>query len=374
MKELSQKIMNFEHWISSGLKSKCPDNIPLELLMLFKESGDAYAFYRNYLFRVHFISNNDINLINEFFDFINSCDVFSDFKKLIEFYSINKQVDLFNDKRENVFEIAMEKPKDGLSQNACFLYQSYYEIETLLLIFVSIVKLKTKNRLDLELYNFKDRKGRLKKGNCIDYIKPKLKDYPILQAVFSSAYNIQLRNTIGHNDYRIIDNTIQSYDGKSIIDKDDFFKSLYDIQHLNNLLINYFSSKNIGESLLFNCGVLSMGYGIVNGNVVLVIYQLECFFDLDISKDWLNKVYILITKSDFKIDVNAKTKLTRPVNQLFEIWLCELTKESKLKVIVQSIRPKIKESSQVINIECGDFEILSNKLEKNVEYEISDVD
>ena len=371
MRDLRHKILNFENWISSGLKGDCPDNIPIELMKLIKESGDTYSMYRNYLYQTLYICDNGNELIKEFDEFMSCSDNLSEHEDIINFYSDDKNVEVFQDKRFNVFEISLEKPKNGISQNACFIYQSYYEIETILIIFASVGILNTSNQLDLKLHNLRDKKGKLRKGNCIDFIKPKLRNYPLLQKTFDNAYNIQLRNTIGHNDYRITENTIQSLDKKIKVTQDDFFQSLYNIQNLNNLLVNYFSTKIIDTDLLLDSGVISIGCGISDNNAILIVHQLECFFELDNKKDWLENVEFTIDSYNVRTNVNAKSTLVGKYDNRFQEWLKTVKSEKLLSVLIQSVRPRMNESVEFITLDFGEFEVLNNEIEKEVNYKIN---
>tara|TARA_R110002051_G_scaffold322023_1_gene411375 strand:+ start:609 stop:1724 length:1116 start_codon:yes stop_codon:yes gene_type:complete len=370
MNEIKQKIINFEHWLSSGMKSDMPNNIPEELLKLIKESGDAYAFYRNNLYDEFCTDKTDIDLISEFNNFMEESVLLDEHKEIVEYYSDEKITDIFNSKRLNIFEIYEEGTKKGLSQNSCFLYQSYYEIEIILKIFASIVILNKEKRLELAHQNLKDRSNRLKKGICIDFIKARLKDYPNLLNVFTNAYNIKLRNTIGHNNYKISQNSLTSFDNSIKIEKDEFFKSLYQIQILNNRLLSYFSSKSINNLELIKNGILSIGCGVIDNSAVLAIHQLDYFYKLDLEKNWLQKVEFRINQTKIETNLFTKSLLVGEYNEEYKNWLNLVRKKDKLKVLVQSIKRTDKISSNKIIIDCGVFEVSNEFIEKTIDYKI----
>lgn len=370
MNEIKQKIINFEHWLSSSMKSDMPDNIPRELLKLIKESGDAYAFYRNNLYNEYCVDKTDINLNSEFTSFMEESVLMDEHKEIVKYYSNEKIIDVFNSKRLNIFEIYQENNKTGLSQNSCFLYQSYYEIEIILIIFASIGILNKEKRLELTHQNLRDRSSRLKKGVCIDFIKSRLKNYPTLLNVFTNAYNLKLRNTIGHNNYKISQNTLKSFDNSIKIEKDEFFKSLYQIQILNNRLLNYFSSKNINKLELIKNGILSIGCGVIDNSAVLAIHQLDCFYRLDFEKKWLQKVEFRINETKIETNLFTKSKLVGEYNEQYKNWLNLLRNKNKLKVIIQPIKRTDRISSNKIIIDCGEFEVSNEFIDKSINYEI----
>lgn len=368
---LQIRISNYENWISSECKGEIPDNMQKELLKLFSESQDAYTYYRNYLFSKSADLNDESIEISEFIKFLVTSNHLNEHSELIRHYSKEDTLNNFKDKRMNIVEIASENTKTGLSQNACFLYQSYYEIETILLIFASFAILNNEHRAELHHNNLRDRSGRLKKGVCIDYVKTRLKEFPRLLTTFSSAYNVKLRNTIGHNNYRIKEESIESIDGSIKVAQDEFFESLYNLQKLNNFLIYYFSSNSINENDLKDCGILSIGFDFDNDKPVLIVHQLECFYQLDNDKSWFKKVEFNMRENLLETVLSYRTPMKGVLNEQLLDWLETLKSQRLLKVIIQSIMPPVSDTANLIQIDCGSFEICDENYETEIEYKIN---
>lgn len=371
MKEtLLREISNYENWISSGLKGDQPQNVRKELFKLFHEDPNAYTFYRNYLFLLSMQLDNEGNELSDFMQFMNhSCNL-AEHADLINHFSSDDILSTFETQRMNIMEIASEISKPGITHTSCYLYQCCYECETILIVLASIGKLNTKFINDFSHSNLRDSSGNLKKGVCVDFINAKLKKNPLLEKLVSSAYNPKLRNTIGHNNYSINNNTIVSRDGNIIVPKEDLFESLYNLQKLNNFLLYFFSGKSNSNTEFQDCGVLSIGFGSQDEKPVLIIHQLSCFFEIDIQKRWLNNVEFIINDNNLTTKLTNRTPMKGSYNNEIKDWFNSLNEVELLKVIIQPIMPQIDKEADIIEIDCGRFQICDTSHEVEIKYEL----
>lgn len=366
-----QRIINYENWISSGCNGELPDVIQKELLKLFSESTAGYTFYRNELFKKSIELENEAEDLKEFVAFFTKASTSSNYQSILEHYSKNEILEIFDKKRLNAVEIATEISSKGITHHMCFLYQSYYEIETVLLAMASIAVLNTENKFEVNHIDLKDKSGRLRKGVCIDFIKARLKEYPTLLRTFALAYNSKLRHTIGHNDYRICKNSLESIDGKIKVKQDEFYESLYNLQKLNNFLIYFFSSTTIDLNQIKDCGILSIAFGFEGKIPVLAIHQLDCFFYIDVVKDWLVSVKFDVCGNELKTKLSSRTPMRGLYTDELDMWFNALKKEEYLKVILQPIDPHTNGYDDNIQIDCGIFKVCDNTFEKKIKYEIN---
>lgn len=366
---LLQKISNYENWISSGCKGELKDDFQKELFKLASHSKDAYTFYRNYLYKKSIELNGLQAELDEFIQFLNENNNLPEHSDLVNNYSLDSTIDTFDNKRMNVTEIASETRMTGISQMSCFLYQSYYEIETVLLVLASFGVLNNESRYEVDFNNLKDRSGNLKKGVCVDFIKAKLRNYPKLLKFFTSAYNPKLRNTIGHNNYKINNDCIESLDSSISIDKSEFIESIYNLQKLNNFLIYYFSTNSVENEKLKDVGVLSVGFATDNENPVLVLHQLECFYHIDSSGKWLTNVEFKLSKDTVETNLSTKSKFTGP-NLNLDTWFDKLKGKDNLTVVIEAIRPPVIERKGLLNLDCGQFETCGVRNEIKLDYKI----
>ena len=202
-------------------------------------------------------------------------------------------------------------------------------------------------------------------------LEARLKEFPILLNLFSLAYNTKLRNTIGHNSYRISNNTVESLDGKIKVNQNEFYESLYNLQKLNNFLIYSFSTISVNINQIKDCGILSIGFAFEDKIPVLAIHQLDCFFYIDTVKEWLRIVRFDICGDELKTNLDSKTPLKGIYNDELKIWFSALEKEEFLKVRFQPIEPHTDEKAECIEIDCGVFQVCDDFFENKIKYKIN---
>jgi hypothetical protein len=358
---LKEKVINFEHWLSSGKVQKLPNNIPHEMLKLLDESEDAYMYYRNYLFVKYFIIPEDVEVFEEFKNLIDTIPDKSGIKLIFDSFSKDKFTEIYKSKRLNVHEIALSSSGVEFTRNSCFLYQSFYEIEMPLLLLSSFIILMKKNEVEITHQSFRDKKNNLVKGKCISFIKSGLQKHPALQNAFSIAYNVKLRNTIGHNDYEIDNEFIKSIQTNEKVSKEKFQYGLHYLQLFNNLTLYYFTSYNNDIDSLKGYGVLSVGFAIYKEVPVLSLYQLECFYRIQPKEKWLKKVKFE-TKNNisFSTKFSSKISFSGEMDSKMKDWINALRKFKTIKTVIVPIVNLGENYSgeKILKTDCGDFTLL----------------
>lgn len=351
---LKQRITNFENWISSNFQNEEPKYFQKELLKLFNENKDAFFYYRNWLYK-HLLRDEENKSLNEFYSFLDEKSSLSKHITLTKHYLDNNSSEIFSQKRLNAFEFVTQNSANESIHNLCFLYQQYYEIEILFIVLSSFVKLNEDEIIETEFNNFKDSQSNLKKGVIINYLKSKLEKYPLIHKLFDLAYNPKIRNTIGHNNYKI-NNTkdrVSSIDGKINISKDELFIAIYSMQNLNNYLLNYLSNKSINTNNLGNSGILGIAFGFEDDNPIMEIYQLSCFFKFEEFK-WNEKILFNIRQNEIETSFGAQSKIIGTFPKELKIWLKKLSQLEHLRVYLSPIIPR-NEETEYISLDVGDF-------------------
>ncbi|RBA28163.1 hypothetical protein [Flavobacterium tibetense] len=365
---LRDRILNFEHWISSDFKLEKPKIFQRELLKLFSEDKNAFFYYRNWLYTL-LLNKEEQKSLEEFKKILDLRIGTSKHNNLIKHYSGNEHSEIFSQKRLNTFEIALEMTNSNLNHNTCFLYQQYYEIEILLCVFFSFLELNINEKIEIELANFKDRNGNLKKGVLINNIKSKLENYQLIYNLFETAFNSKIRNTIGHNNYKIINDKIVSLDGKISASNQEVFKSIYSLQTLNNFLLNYFSSKSICNKNLNNSGILGVAFDYDEDLPVLLVCQLSCFYDFG-KFDWADKIFFTINNNQLETNIGFQSSMIGTFSKDLEnSWFKLLSNNKKLKIYMLSIVPRNNEP-EFINLDVGEFVIVEEREPIELEFEI----
>lgn len=367
---LRDRILSFEHWVSSDFELDEPVVYQRELLKLFSENKDAFSYYRNWLF-TFLLNREERDALIEFKSILDFKVGTSKHDQLLKHFLEDNSSRIFSQKRINAFAIALQSPNSNLNQNTCFLYQQYYEIETLFLALYSFIILNKSDMIETALSNFKDRNGKLRKGVLIDNLKSKLIHYPLIHNLFEAAYNSKIRNIIGHNNYKITGDTIESLDDSSIkLSKIEIFKSIYSIQSLNNYLLNYFSGKSILNHNLQNAGVLGIAFSLEDEIPVLSIFQLSCFYHLG-DFQWSDKIIFNICNNELETNFEFQSPIIGAYsNELEQIWFNPLREMTKLKIYLTPIVPR-DEEVDFITLDVGEFVNTENEKSIFLEYKIN---
>ena len=367
---LRNRILNFEHWVSSDFKLDEPVVYQRELLKLFSEDKNAFFYYRNWLFTL-LLNEDEQRALTEFKNILDFKVGSSKHDQLLKHFLENNSSEIFSQKRLNAFEIALQSPNADLNQNTCFLYQQYYEIEILFIVLYSFITLNKNDNIETELNKFRDRNGNLKKGVLIDNLKAKLRPYSLTHKLFENAYDSKIRNVIGHNNYKIAKDIIESLDDSAVkLSKDEVYRAIYSIQSLNNNLLYYFSSKSILNDNLENEGILGMAFGLEEELPVLSIFQLGCFYSLGDFK-WAQKITFSIHNNQIETNFGFQSPIIGSYSkELEEIWFKPLRERKKLRIYLTPIVPR-NEEVDFITLDVGDFVVVEDGKLIDLEYEIN---
>ncbi|MDN4165736.1 hypothetical protein QWY31_09495 [Cytophagales bacterium LB-30] len=334
------------------------------------ENKEAFFYYRNWLFTL-LLNSEEQDILSEFKNILDLKVGTSKHDQLLKHFLGNNSSEIFSQKRINIFEIVLQTPNSNLNQNTCFLYQQYFEIEVIFLVLYSFITLNESDTIETELNNFKDRGGRLKKGALIDNLKHKLRPYPLTHKLFEAAYNSKIRNIIGHNNYKIVGDAIESLEDSTIkLSKLEVFKSIYSMQSLNNYLLNYFSNKSILNDDLQNSGILGMAFGLEDEQPVLSIFQLSCFYHLG-DFQWADKIIFSIRNNELETDFGFRPPMIGLFSEELEKkWFNPLRETKKLRIYLTPIVPRDEEDN-FITLDVGEFIVPKDGKPIDLEYEIN---
>jgi hypothetical protein len=377
-KALQKKIIDFEAWITRDFIGEMPKDIPKEINVLYHENPTAYFYSRANLYVLIQELKGERGLLNDFKQLLADAKTKNSkyYDEFFTYYSEDNFINHFTDNRRNTVEIGDEIRKlNIISQQACFLYQSLYEVDAPFYILGVAGELAKNGKLNLSLTNLADNSGNLKKGVAIDYISSRLRNYPILKSGFDKAYNSKLRNTIGHNKYKRFDKEIKSLDGKISISISEFSQALYSLQSLNNAMINSLSLYQMEQESkdLSDCGIIAIGFfEYEDGTPGLSIFQLWCFYNIDLQKQWLSHVKFKILKSELKTQISKNAYQKGSINEVGMRWLKKVNElnSKQIKVAISPIYPRKSATAEIIETEFGQFEVDDDALYKEVTVEI----
>lgn len=227
-------------------------------------------------------------LIDEIFDFAAEVQQFNpqDFSKAMEYFQESEDfLRMFHGQHRNSFELFPDvHQNEDVTQTLINLYQSKYESEAMLTILCVMVRIRKNKSLDLQLTRFQDKHGNLIKGSIINYLLDHIEffsNYQTLKKAIAKGYNSQLRNLIGHNDIQL------DQDNKAIrklrdesyqMSYEEFYHCMYQLQELQNGIINFMAWTVIDKDELKGKGVVASGHGETEDKEpILFLYRLHPF-------------------------------------------------------------------------------------------------
>jgi hypothetical protein len=372
IRNLRRKFVNYEHWLLSKFSDPKPEELPEEYLRLFGQKPQAYIYYRHAIYKfiqqlsgefelceelerlASVLQQQNSKAIDQFINYFNSTDVVFNFA--IEW--------------SNAFEISQTIREDNISHESCHFYQSKYEIDEPLLFLAILGKLLTENRVDLSMNNLRNRKGMIIKGTMIDYTGKCFGNFRKIQRAIEKAYMPKLRNTIGHNKYIIENDMINSLDNKVTITKKEFYESLYYLQELHNSIMWFLSTTDsqIMHPSLADCGVISIGfrYGDAEEMLILDLFQLWCFYEIDTQKNWLQKVIFKMQKYKLHTEVTDTSIFKGSVVPELNKWLDYIYNKKNVLVKIHSIIPFVGEIDSRIDLEWGSYQVTNESFSKTI--------
>ncbi|MBV1736412.1 MAG: hypothetical protein KMY50_11740 [Candidatus Desulforudis sp.] len=243
-----------------------------------------------------------------------------------------------------------------------------YEIEEVLVFLSATIKVLNRRQPDFEVGHLRDSRGMLQKGRAVNYILAGLEGQPEMYELIQKAYRTSLRNILGHNDYVILEDRVTSVDGTIVFSADEFIQSVYHLQELINTvlwcIISY--SNQDAWSKLTDCGVVSIGFGINpdTNEPSLGVYQLWCFFNLDMEKNWIEVVNFQRRPDVLETRLGQRAGVTGPMDQNLMKWLQRVG--NSIEVNVAPIMPYMGHLEARVDLGWGSYQICGDSFSKKV--------
>lgn len=370
-----------QNWKTKNMEGPEPKSLDWVWHEIFRHKEDGVNHYNNSLFKLFngIISSNDvINEIDLIFDELDAKHKVL-FTKALQELSKESVIEGFMAASLNLLEIAnLQNNLDSITQDQCLLYQQAYEVEETLLILLVLLELHKNGNLNFPPTNLFDNKQNLKKGNTITYIKARIdkSKFPNLYDSFNSAYNIDLRNIIGHNKYKRFDDKIESTDSKISISRDDFFNSLTSCFKIKNAILNCLQREREADILmsLSNSGILGLGFDIVDKKPILDVFQLWCFSEIEEGEDkkWLNAIQFDYLGKELIISCGSYS--TKQISlSVCKKWLRTVHEIKNYSILfIHKIYPHYTNENHIIKLKDKNFNVDLNPLRTVVKVIISD--
>jgi hypothetical protein len=373
LKRLAEKFRNYESWMNSGFPAPIPTDIPAEYRELFARDPLSYFVYRESLVELFSRYSNSHSL------FVEMAQLIEDLKQkdcskateIINRFSPNCDASGFPQEWRNTFEIYGLISTDSLSQAACLFYQSKYEINDPLLFAAASVRFLSSNVCDCNLRDLKDKNGKLIKGLAINYISNNISAYPTLKKTIDVAYNSKLRNMIGHNKYTLSSNELLSFDGSLRFSRSDFFDILYHLQEYQHSYMWAVKRFQLAGELdkVKDCGVISIGHGFSDKNELtgIVLFQLWCFYSIDLTKDWVQSVSFRKTAGELVTRFSDRVFFEGEYESIPLAAHRNLSTAESIPIKIVSIIPYAGDVARKVQLKWGDFQITDDSFDKSID-------
>lgn len=338
---------------------------PHEYKKLFEQSTAAYEFYRNWYYYYLKMLTDEHLIIDEFFDFAKEVKQHNseDFLRTMEYFQENEDfLRMFRGQHQNSFELFPDvHQNEDVTQTLINLYQSKFENEAMLTILCVMVSIRNNESLNLQLTNFQDRSGNLIKGKIINYLLNNIEffsNHPTLKEAISKGYNAQLRNLIGHNSFQL-DNenkSIKKLNDDSIqMSYEEFYQCMYQLQELQNGIINFMAWAVIDEDELKGKGVVASGHGVTEDEEpILFLYRLHPFYFVEEDENDISVVLKLDSEYVY-VFINGKINSFISLDQTISFFE-KITQGKDVIVAFQYLIPAYDPQSYIATLDNGIIE------------------
>lgn len=353
---LSRSFASHEKWIQSG----CPvDNIPVNsvpgYLALASQNPAAYALYRHSIFLYLAELRGNEAFYKQLKNLIADMEEKSP-NKMSRFWQLYQLPDKnFKEQWNNLFDPFLSV---ALSHDNCFKYLQKYEIEFVLIVFAQLRQIDSGKGLDFSLNRFRDSNGKLRKGAVIDYITKGFNRYPAIKRILVDAYNSNLRNIIGHNEYKIVDREIKSLDGKITVSEKQFFSAYIALQEIQNAVLWLFVHEREPNLKFASYGIPSIGFdtNTLNGEWPnLIVYQIDTFRQLDFQASWLRQVEFSIEEGTLTTFLQSPDIHQGKIIEDLETFLHRVNRTQKIRVKLVPVMPCVHKDDHSIRTKWGNF-------------------
>lgn len=373
--DLKEKFVAYENWLTMGCKDdQFPPFFPREYFMIANRSMMAYDFYRDNLYYYIEKSEGKEAYLQEIYQTYNTAkeNNLDELEKLLN----KRWSDDFRYKLafqySNSFELIEAIKSASLNHHWLSAYQAKYEIEGILFLLINLLEIRDGGCYDDDLACLCDKKGNLKKGAAVEAISNKLAGEPHFQSVFNLGYRAELRNTIGHNKYRLDGNRILSLDSSIETTEAEFFESLESIMDIHNSVkwvFDYFN-KRFRIPNISHRGLITIAFDCLLRE--LNCYQIWCFANEDKSKSWLNKVKFTREGNDLVTEFSNYASTKGKIYPDLQSFLSKLRNGDTIKCRIIPIAPYINPEKENISFYYGDYEVFeaSDIVEKDIVVEL----
>ncbi|MCX5781807.1 MAG: hypothetical protein NT145_03755 [Elusimicrobia bacterium] len=374
--ELTLRFGRHEDWINSGCETnKRPENPIKEYFLLGKQNTKAYNYYRHKLYYFIRWARNSSKYIDEISDLFKIAKKNAiEMEKLASFVKTEDIHRKFKNQFHNSIEIFDENISKIINHKIIYFYQQKYEIEFVLIFLFQLINIIMKGSYDSDLNKFRDTKGKLIKGKIIENIISGTKSFPEIKKIIEKAYNKDLRNTIGHNEYRLKNECVYSMDGKITISKDKFMESLFVLQEIQNavlwLIFTYFDEDDLNETK--KCGIVSIGYSPNGMSPKIYLFQLWPFFEIS-DASWIEEVSINVEKERMETKIWDGSIFTGEYDKDMREWVETATKnKNNVEISLIAVLPNIFLGENLMQTpEWGEFFITNDILTRHINISIN---
>lgn len=239
---LSKKFAEHEGWIQEGCsKGKEPSNTIPGYLALASQDPRAYGLYRNDMLVYLADLRGYGNFFNQIIKLITECESKYPPEMTLFWKAHENPAENFRGQWRNLFD---PFTSTSLTHQNCYKYQQKYEVEFVLIVLAQLRQINSGKGFDASLNRFRDNKGKFRKGVIANYIIDGFQEFPEFRKVLISAYDPNLRNIIGHNEYKLCGGTINSLDRKYTITERQLFYSYLCLQEVHNAILWLFSHRS----------------------------------------------------------------------------------------------------------------------------------
>ena len=378
VENLSISFIAYENWILGGCReTEFPPYFPREYFLISGRSMPAYDYYRDVLYHYVKQARGEGRVLDDIQELYTEAETRSpnEMRLLNEYCDSDDFGNQFTTQYSNVFEQTVGISRE-ITHNVLHAYQAKYEIVGILFILENLLRIREGQLFDRQLEYLSDSRGRMLKGRAVNSVFTRLENKPNLKHLFGLGYFRDLRNTVGHNEYRITGNHIESLDGNISISKEEFFKSFDAIMDLQNVVKWVFSIRRKRTSIphLSQQGLLTVMFRrfelLFN---TITCYQLWCFSNEDHNKCWLKSIGFSRMGTDLRTTLTEAAKTQGALEPGLEFQISRLEIGDKLRCRIIPISPYIDPRKEPIFLDCGMFEKAGPSIDKEIVVERVDI-
>jgi hypothetical protein len=245
-----------------------------------------------------------------------------------------------------------------LTHENCYKYQQKYEVEFVLIVLAQLRQINSGKGFDASLNGFRDNKGKFKKGVIANHVIEGFQEFSEIKKMLSKAYDPKLRNIIGHNEYKIVNDIISSIEGEYTITGNQFFASYLSLQEVHNATLWLFSHDHIPNKKYASYGVPSIGFNLDMSLIKLpslIVYQINTFRQIDFKATWLTEVVFSIKNGIITTSFSSAEKHQGEFTEELKGFINKAIDLGKINVSLIPIMPCVHKEDHAIRTHWGEF-------------------